>query len=119
MLPLSALRELVRRSEARLADIRDGLRTKPEEGEEDEAVKDDADAKRSLLDSSKILFEDWQRRFEDQLKTLLDTFAPFHQLQEEMVRVADVTGSPCLVTTSLGRGGRVDVWRVTPGGGRR
>lgn len=88
VLPLSALRELVRRSEARLADLRDGLRTRPEDCEEVESSRDDAEAKRSLLDSSKILFEDWQRRVDDQLRTLLDTFAPFRQLQEEIVRVA-------------------------------
>lgn len=90
VLPLSALRELVRRSEARLADIRDGLRTKPEGGEDRQVPggeKEDAEERRSLLESSKVLFEDWQRRVDERLRTILDTFAPFGQLQEEMVRV--------------------------------
>lgn len=93
VLPLSALRELVRRSEAKLADIRDGLLVKPErpEGEEASAseVHDEGEEKRGIIDSSKVVFEDWQRRVDERLHTLLDTLAPFRQLQEEMRGVAE------------------------------
>ena len=91
VLPLSALRELVRRSEARLADLRDGpvgrLLNRPEGGEGAPA-KEDGDPPRRLLLSSREAFEEWQRRVDERLRTLLDTLAPFRQLQEEMVHVA-------------------------------
>jgi len=94
VLPLSALRELVRRSEARLADLREGrvgrLLTRGEggEGEEPARDKDDPDGLKSLFESSRGTFEDWQRRIDEQLHTMLDTLAPFRQLQEEIQSVA-------------------------------
>jgi polyhydroxyalkanoate synthesis repressor PhaR len=94
VLPLSALRELVRRSEARLADLREGrvgrLLTRPDGAEEVDAVKGDrpdADQPKGLLESSRLTFEEWQRLFDDRVRNLLDTLAPFRQLQEEIKRV--------------------------------
>ncbi len=92
VLPLSALRELVRRSEAKLADIRDGLLVKPDRPDGEEAGVGEAHEeaeKRGLIDGSKVVFEDWQRRVDERLHTLLDTLAPFRQLQEEMRGVAE------------------------------
>lgn len=114
VLPLSALRELVRRSEARLADLRDGrvgrLLTRAEVGELEQTVEkeipdtapaaleelemappvklEEEEANRGLLNSSRLTLEEWQRRVDEQLKTLLDSFAPFSQLQEEIRRVS-------------------------------
>lgn len=86
VLPLSALRELVRRSEARLADLREGrvgrLLTRAEGGEEAEA-----DQPKGLFESSRLTFEEWQRLFDDRVRNLLDTLAPFRQLQDEIQRV--------------------------------
>jgi chromosome segregation ATPase len=89
VLPLSALRELVRRSEARLADLRDGLLPRADPSPTEEAgAKDDADPRRGLLESSREALEDFQRRVDERLHALLDTLAPFRQLQEEIGRVA-------------------------------
>lgn len=79
VLPLSALRELVRRSEARIADIREGGvgRLLPPKAQEAEGAK-------SLLETSKMTFEEWQKRVDEHLRTLLDTLAPFGQLQDEL-----------------------------------
>lgn len=91
VLPLSALRELVRRSEARLADLREGrvgrLLTRAEGGEEVELEKAEADQPKGLLESSRLTFEEWQRLFDDRVRNLLDTLAPFRQLQDEIKRV--------------------------------
>jgi polyhydroxyalkanoate synthesis repressor PhaR len=101
VLPLSALRELVRRSEARLADLREGrvgrLLARADGAEEAELPpradgvekvdKVDAEQPKGLLESSRLTFEEWQRLFDDRLRTLLDTLAPFRQLQEEIKRV--------------------------------
>jgi polyhydroxyalkanoate synthesis repressor PhaR len=94
VLPLSALRELVRRSEAKLADLREGrvarLLTRADGVEEIEPEKIDkaeADQPKGLLESSRLTFEEWQRLFDDRIRTLLDTLAPFRQLQDEIKRV--------------------------------
>jgi len=74
VLPLSSLRELVRRGEARLADLTEGRVPQ-------------SDAHKGLFESSREAFEDWQHRVDDRLKSLLDGLAPFKQLQDEMLRV--------------------------------
>lgn len=109
VLPLWALRELVRRSEARLADLRDGrvgrFLARGEGGEavdgieQDDDVermegsesarapRDESEAHKGLLESSRVTLEEWQRRVDDQLRSLLDKRAPFRQLQDEIRRV--------------------------------
>jgi polyhydroxyalkanoate synthesis repressor PhaR len=109
VLPLSALRELVRRSEARLADLREGrvgrFLARGEGGDDvDESEQtelpegsdvsssthdhpEEGEAHKGLIESSRLTFEDWQRRVDDQLRTLLDKRAPFRQLQDEIRRV--------------------------------
>ncbi len=99
VLPLSALRELVRRSEARLADLREGpvgrLLTRTDGDDEggsasgDDATIEheppaDAETVKTLLEPKRGPFEDWQRRVDERLHSLLDTVAPFRQLQEEI-----------------------------------
>lgn len=49
---------------------------------------EEEEANRGLLNSSRLTLEEWQRRVDEQLKTLLDSFAPFSQLQEEIRRVS-------------------------------
>jgi hypothetical protein len=113
VLPLSALRELVRRSEARLADLREGRvgrflvradgaeepepplkadkadkADKPDKADKvEKSDKADAEVPKGLLESSRLTFEEWQRLFDDRFRTLLDTLPPFRQLQEEIKRV--------------------------------
>ncbi len=88
VLPLSALRELVRRSEARLADLREGrvgrLLGRAEGSDEDEVSGEEIEAPKGLFESSRLTLEDWQRRVDERLHTLLDTLAPFGQLQDEI-----------------------------------
>ncbi len=96
VLPLSSLRELVRRGEARLADLKEGpvgrllVRNEGEHDSEvlDEAVEEgDDQTKKGLIQTSQKTLEEWQKRVDDRLKALVDTLAPFRQLQEEMGRV--------------------------------
>ena len=84
VLPISALRELVRRSEARLADLREGrvgrLFTKNETGELEE--RDPLDTRKG----PRFNFDEVQRWVDKRLRTMLEG-SPFHQLQEEMLGV--------------------------------
>jgi len=92
VLPLSALRELVRRSEARLSDLREGrvgrFLARGEGGEDEKSIKEELDAPKGLFERPRETFEDWQRKVDDQLRALLDKRAPFRQLQEELRRVS-------------------------------
>jgi polyhydroxyalkanoate synthesis repressor PhaR len=105
VLPLSALRELVRRSEARLADLREGrvgrllVRGEPDGGAAGAPEPDDAavhkgperavdvEAEAPGSEPKRGAFEDWQRRVDERLHALLDGLAPFRQLQDEILGV--------------------------------
>ncbi len=84
VLPISALRELVRRSEARLADLREGrvgrLLNRNEAGEPEEG--EHLDTRRG----PRFNFDEVQRWVDKRLRTMLEG-SPFHQLQEEMTGV--------------------------------
>lgn len=84
VLPISALRELVRRSEARLADLRDGrvgrLLNRGEGGELIEGEEIDS------RKATRFRIEEVQRWVDGRLRDMLEG-SPFRQLQEEIRRV--------------------------------
>ncbi len=92
VLPLSALRELVRRSEARLADLREGRvgrllnRSEVAEGEERPREGEEIDGRKG----GRLTFEELQKWVDARLHTMLEG-SPFRQLQEEIRRVRQRT----------------------------
>jgi polyhydroxyalkanoate synthesis repressor PhaR len=96
VLPLSALRELVRRSEARFADLKESpVGRFLSRGEGDEPLsarpplgREEAEGAKSVQGHSRMNWEEWQRKVDERLRTLLENVVPFSQLQEEMRRIS-------------------------------
>jgi len=95
VLPLSALRELIRRSEARFADLKEGpVGRFLSRGVGDESLsgrplaRDEAEGGKPVVGHSRMHWEEWQRKVDERLRTLLENVVPFSQLQEELRRIS-------------------------------
>ncbi len=94
--PLQTLKELIHtRTEKVLADLREGPigrlipgGVKPDEKVEPPVQKDAAkDAKPTLVDQAKEKLEEVQHQLDERIRSILASFRPFQQLQQEVRRL--------------------------------
>jgi len=90
--PLQALKELIHtRTEKVLADLRDGpigrLIPGTKVGDEKAEAAPVKDQKPTLVDQAKEKFEEMQHQLDERIKSILVTFRPLQQLQQEVRRL--------------------------------
>lgn len=99
--PLQTLKELIhQRTEKVLSDLREGPigRLIPGSKAEEEAPppppppppppSPPAPPKASLVDQAKLTLEEWQQRMDDRIKSVVPSLLPWHELQQEVRRLA-------------------------------
>lgn len=99
--PLQTLKELIhQRTEKVLSDLREGPigRLIPGGKAEEEAPPPPpppppppappAPPKASLVDQAKLTLEEWQQRMDDRIKSVVPSLLPWHELQQEVRRLA-------------------------------
>jgi polyhydroxyalkanoate synthesis repressor PhaR len=92
--PLQTLKELIHaRTEKVLADLREGPigrlipGTKPGEEKVEVVAKDAKDSKPTLVDQAKEKLEEMQHNLDERVRTVLASFRPLQQLQQEVKRL--------------------------------
>jgi DNA repair exonuclease SbcCD ATPase subunit len=92
--PLQTLKELIHaRTEKVLNDLREGPigrlipGTKPGEEKVEVVAKDTKDTKPTLVDQAKEKFEEMQHNLDERVRTVLASFRPLQQLQQEVKRL--------------------------------
>jgi polyhydroxyalkanoate synthesis repressor PhaR len=92
--PLQTLKELIHaRTEKVLADLREGPigrlipGTKPGEEKVEVVAKDAKDSKPTLVDQAKEKLEEMQHNLDERVRTVLTSFRPLQQLQQEVKRL--------------------------------
>jgi polyhydroxyalkanoate synthesis repressor PhaR len=92
--PLQTLKELIHaRTEKVLHDLREGPigrlipGTKPGEEKVEVVAKDAKDSKPTLVDQAKEKLEEMQHNLDERVRTVLTSFRPLQQLQQEVKRL--------------------------------
>jgi chromosome segregation ATPase len=90
--PLQALKELIHtRTEKVLAELRDGpigrLIPGTKAGDEKAEAPLAKEQKPTLVDQAKEKFEEMQHQLDERIKSILSTFRPLQQLQQEVRRL--------------------------------
>jgi polyhydroxyalkanoate synthesis repressor PhaR len=92
--PLQTLKELIHaRTEKVLHDLREGPigrlipGTKPGEEKVEVVAKDAKDTKPTLVDQAKEKLEEMQHNLDERVRTVLTSFRPLQQLQQEVKRL--------------------------------
>ncbi len=94
--PLQTLKELIHaRTEKVLADLREGpigrlipgAKPTDEKVTEPAALPQQKEVKPTLVDQAKEKLEEVQHQLDDQIKSILSTFRPFQQMQQELRRL--------------------------------
>ena len=92
--PLQTLKELIHaRTEKVLADLREGPigrlipGTKVGEEKVEVAAKDAKESKPTLVDQAKEKFDELQHNLDERVRTVLTSFRPLQQLQQEVKRL--------------------------------
>jgi polyhydroxyalkanoate synthesis repressor PhaR len=92
--PLQTLKELIHaRTEKVLHDLREGPigrlipGTKPGEEKVEVVAKDTKDTKPTLVDQAKEKLEEMQHNLDERVRTVLASFRPLQQLQQEVKRL--------------------------------
>jgi polyhydroxyalkanoate synthesis repressor PhaR len=94
--PLQTLKELIhQRTEKVLSELREGPIGRLIPGSVRDGVhtapltdKERAETSKGLVDQAKETLEDWQHKIDERVKTVLETFMPWQQLEHEVKRLS-------------------------------